>query len=110
MVVHQADLLPVAVPAGLPARGVDFGLDAVAANRSGAIQTIRFSTEILFRGKPPFTDGDVLLKGNGVEVPNYDLIKAFEPRAKFLGLDALHVNLPVTARPGYLPLVLKMGQ
>ena len=110
VVVRQADLLPVAVPAGLPARGVDFGLDAVAANRSGAIQTIRFSTEILFRGKPPFTDGDVLLKGNGVEVPNYDLIKAFEPRAKFLGLDALHVNLPVTARPGYLPLVLKMGQ
>ena len=87
-------MLPVAVPAGLPARGVDFGLDAVAASRSGAIQTIRFSTEILFRGKPPFTDGDVLMKGNGVEILNYDLIKAFEPHARFLGLDALHIDLP----------------
>jgi hypothetical protein len=85
-------------------------LDAVAASRSGTIRTIRFSTEILFRGKLPFTDGDVLIQGNGVEVSNYDLIKAFEPRAKFLGLDALHVNLPVTARSGYLPLILKRGQ
>jgi hypothetical protein len=110
VIVPQANLLPAGVPAGLPVGGVDFGLDAVAASRSGAIQTIRFSTEILFRGKPSFTDGDVLMKGNGVEVPNYDLIKAFEPRARFLGLDALHIDLPVPARFGYLPLVLKMGQ
>lgn len=110
IMVRQADLLPLTVPAGLPARGVDFGLDAVAASRGGAIQTIRFSTEILFRSKPSFTDGDVLMKGNGVEVLHYDLIKAFEPHARFLGLDALHINLPVLARFGYLPLILKYGR
>jgi hypothetical protein len=108
IVVHQADLLPLAVPAGLPARGVDFGLDAVAASRNGDIRTIRFSTEILYRKEPSFTDGDVLKKGDGIELPNYDLIKSFEPRARFLGLDALHVNFPQTAtRLGYLPYVLK---
>ena len=108
IVVHQADLLPAAVPAGLPARGVDFGLDAVAASRNGDIRTLRFSTEILYRKEPSFTDGDVLKKGDGIEVLNYDLIKSFEPKARFLGLDALHVNFPATAtRLGYLPYVLK---
>ena len=108
IVVHQADLLPLAVPAGLPARGVDFGLDAVAASRNGDIRTIRFSTEILYRKEPSFTDGDVLKKGDGIEYLNGTLVAPFEPYAKFLGLDALHINLPATAtRPGYLPYVLK---
>ena len=110
IVVPQSALLPLAVPAGLPARGIDFGLDAVAVSRSGAISTLRFSTEILYRGKPTFNDGDVLMKGNGVELSSYDLIKSFEPRARFLGLDALHINLPVPSRFGYLPLTLKMRQ
>lgn len=108
IVVKQADLLPPSVPAGLPARGVDFGLDAIAASRNGDLRTVRFSTELLFRGKPPFSDGDILKKGDGVETPNYDLIKAFEPRARFLGLDALYVNLPASATwLGYLPMILK---
>jgi len=108
IVVHQADLLPPAVPAGLPARGVDFGLDAVAASRNGDIRTIRFSTEILYRKTPAFTDGDVLKKGDGIEYLNSVLVSPFEPYARFLGLDALHVNLPATAtRLGYLPSVLK---
>jgi len=96
------------VPAGLPARGVDFGLDAVAASRNGDIRTIRFSTEILYRKTPAFTDGDVLKKGDGIEYLNSVLVSPFEPYARFLGLDALHVNLPATAtRLGYLPSVLK---
>jgi hypothetical protein len=108
IVVHQADLLPAAVPAGLPARGVDFGLDAIAASRNGDIRTIRFSTEILYRKTPAFTDGDVLKKGDGIEYLNSALVSPFEPYARFLGLDALHVNLPATAtRLGYLPSVLK---
>ena len=106
IVVPQSALLPPAVPAGLPARGVDFGLDAVAASRNGAIRTIRFSTEILYRKEPAFTDGDVLKKGDGVEYLNGALMAPFEPYAKFLGLDALHINLPVPAtRLGYLPYV-----
>ena len=108
IVVPQGALLPPAVPAGLPARGVDFGLDAIAASRNGDIRTIRFSTEILYRKEPAFTDGDVLKKGDGIEYLNGALVAPFEPYAKFLGLDALHINLPATAtRLGYLPYVLK---
>jgi hypothetical protein len=110
ILVHQADLLPAAVPAGLPARGVDFGLDAIAASRNGDIRTLRFSTEILFRGVPAFTDGDVLKKGNGIELLNGELVGPFEPYARFLGLDALSVSLPPTAiRLGYLPLIMKFA-
>jgi hypothetical protein len=107
IVVPQSALLPADVPAGIPARGVDFGLDAIAASRNGDIRTIRFSTEILYRGERRFTDGDVLKKGDGIESLNRDLIVSFEPYASFLGLDALYVNLPATAiRLGYLPLIL----
>jgi hypothetical protein len=107
VVVHQADLLPLAVPAGLPARGVDFGLDAVAASRNGDIRTLRFSTEILNRKEPAFTDGDVLKKGDGVETPNAALVGPFEPKAKFLGLDALHINFATYTRFDYLPSILR---
>lgn len=96
IVVQQANLLPLNVPAGLPVRGVDFGADALTANRNGDIHTLRFSTEILYRGNPaaaPFTDGDVLKMGNnGIETPNSSLIILFGPKARFLGLDALHIN------------------
>jgi hypothetical protein len=104
-VVHQAALLPPVVPAGIPARGIDFGLDAIAASRSGSIQSIRFSTEILYRGEKAFTDGDVLLLGNGIQFTNGELVSPFEPRARFLGLDALYMNLD--ARLDYLPRILK---
>jgi hypothetical protein len=108
-VVHQTDLLPAVTPAGIPARGVDFGLDAVAASRTGDISTIRFSTEILYRGDKAFTDGDVLVKGDGIQIINNTLIAPFGPRARFLGLDALHMNLdPVDrAYSDYLPQILK---
>lgn len=108
IVVKQADLLPLVVPAGLNVRGVDFGLDAVAASRNGDIRTIRLSTELLYRKEPSFTDGDVLKKGDGIEYTNAALVAPFEPYAKFLGLDALHILLPASAtRLGYLPLILK---
>ena len=89
-------LLPPSVPAGIPERGVDFGLDAATTNRVGSRERIHFSTEILFDGEPTFTDGDVLRFGNGVAAKNDDLIGCFEPMVKELGLDALSVSMPVT--------------
>ncbi len=101
IVAGNSSLLPPAVPAGLPSRGVDFGLDAVAAAKSDDQvregPDVYFSTEILFRGQPGFTDGDVLRGGNGVITRNDELIQQFDPKADFLGLDAL--DLPLTRIP-----------
>jgi hypothetical protein len=82
-------LLPPAVPAGIPVRGVDFGLDAVTTPRRPEKERIFFSTSILHNGEVSFSDGDVLRFGNGVVATNYDLVGCFQPRAKELGLDAL---------------------
>jgi hypothetical protein len=91
-------ILPVDVMAGIPNRGVDFGLDAVTARRVGEVDRllaeVHFSTEILHRGERAFTDGDVLRHGNGVVMTNQDLIGCFQPAADFLGLDALSVYVP----------------
>ena len=59
IVATNSDLLPPSVPAGIPERGVDFGLDAVTLDKE---QNIEFSTEILYENKLDFTDGDVLCK------------------------------------------------
>lgn len=101
-------LLPGTVPAGVPVRGVDFGLDAITDARIPEGQLMYFSTELLFEGEPSFTDGDILQAGNGVFAKNADLIGCFEPRARELGLDALHM----ASEQGldldlYLPLVLR---
>jgi hypothetical protein len=94
IVVSNHDLLPNPdVPAGLPDRGVDFGLDAATTSRDGFKDQIHFSTEILFDGEISFTDGDVLLVGDGIAIPHPDLVRCFEPHANFLGLDALHMAL-----------------
>ncbi|MCF7890835.1 hypothetical protein K9M78_06405 [Candidatus Bipolaricaulota bacterium] len=106
VVSGNEDLLPPSVPAGIPNRGVDFGLDAfvspsrlVEEEMEGVKQGL-FSTEILYRGKPKFTDGDALLSGNGIELTNRDLVNPFEPRADFLGLDALSlVSRPPPKEP-----------
>ena len=106
IVQHNSDLLPSSVPAGIPNRGVDFGLDAVTAARDGA--QIRFSTEILYAGDQiSFTDGDVLVFGNGVvERTNSDLIICFEPVADFVGLDALYKNQEQPG--GFVPWLLNL--
>lgn len=90
IVATNSDLLPPGVPAGIPERGVDFGLDAVTLDKE---ENIEFSTEILYEGELSFTDGDVLLQGDGVTIQNIELIKSFEPKAKELGLDALSFYL-----------------
>jgi hypothetical protein len=93
IVASNAALLPASVPAGIPDRGVDFGLDAVTSDRQGSLSQMHFSTEILFDGESPFTDGDVLRSGDGVVYANQNLISCFGPQADFLGLDALHLAL-----------------
>jgi uncharacterized repeat protein (TIGR01451 family) len=99
IVARNALLLPPSVPAGIPNRGVDFGLDAVTADRSGNRELIRFSTEILYEGEPYFTDGDVLRIGNGVVCTNEELIRCFEPKTNFLGLDALSIPVKEVCKP-----------
>jgi len=95
VVARNALLLPPVVPAGIPNRGVDFGLDAVTAGRDGKRELIRFSTEILYEGNPAFSDGDVLLIDDGMVCTNEDLVRCFEPAARDLGLDALCYPLPL---------------
>lgn len=94
IVARNSLLLPVGVPAGIPNRGVDFGLDAVTAKRLAERESIHFSTELLYRGELGFDDGDVLLILDGVIYTNDDLIRCFEPAARFLGLDALFIAEP----------------
>lgn len=97
IVLSNHDALPNTVPAGIPDRGVDFGMDAVTCQvREGQEkqelrENIFYSTEILFEGRPLFTDGDVLRAGNGVAMINEELIRGFRPKTDFLGLDALSV-------------------
>jgi len=107
IVARNSELLPNSVPAGIPNRGVDFGLDAATAPRSGIRKLIQFSTEILFNGKPAFTDGDLLQYGNGVVRTNEDLIKCFEPYADFLGLDAF--SIPEVPRPPCAAAIIRVG-
>ena len=109
VITKQANMLPSDVPAGLPQRGVDFGLDALASVQLGTrVPFVYFSTEILYRGdKTPFTDGDMLLRGNGVVVPNKDLVAPFYPAANFLGLDALDIGAQVGQK---IPRITQIGQ
>lgn len=89
-VAPQNVMLAPPIPAGILDRGVDFGVDAVTADRRGNRERIQFSTEILYRGRPePFTDGDVLKIGGAVNITNETLLAPFKPRARFIGLDAL---------------------
>ena len=91
IIADNSQLLPGGVPAGLPTRGVDFGLDAATTDRRGDPRMLQFSTELLYEEDPGFTDGDVLLFANGILHTNYDLISCFKPEADFLGLDALSI-------------------
>jgi len=99
-------LLPFGVPAGIPVRGVDFGLDAVTAEIAGTQPLIYYSTEILHDGQVSFNDGDVLLIGVGVVAQHQEWIKCFKPKADFVGLDALHKGTRQRVFV-YLPIVLK---
>lgn len=97
-VVPQDALLDPPVPAGLPNRGVDFGADALTADRRGNRKELLFSTEILYRDEVPFTDGDILRIGGATAIAHETIIKALEPAANFIGLDALSFSRETFAR------------
>lgn len=94
IIATNRDLLAPGAPAGIPVEGVDFGVDAFAVAReaiagSRDLSAMFFSTEINFDDKISFTDGDVLRQGGAIVITNSGLVAAFNPAAKFLGLDAL---------------------
>jgi hypothetical protein len=111
IVVKQQALLPPSTPAGIPVRGVDFGLDAIqtepTANVEIALSRLTFSTEILYWGEPAFADGDVVKLGNGVVTPNAALVDPFKPAADFLGLDALSLGRGEEGEPE--PMITMIG-
>ena len=82
-VAPQNVMLSPPIPAGILDRGVDFGVDAVTADRRGNRERIQFSTEILYRGQPePFTDGDVLKIGGAVDITAKTITAGNDFRAK----------------------------
>ncbi|MCW5853819.1 MAG: hypothetical protein KIT87_27375 [Anaerolineae bacterium] len=91
VVLSQDSLLAAPIPGGIPTRGVDFGLDAFAVRCDGERDTVRFSTEIVYRDDPTlaFSDGDLLKLGGAVLMRNKDFVQAFEPQANHMGLDAV---------------------
>jgi hypothetical protein len=102
--VPHAQLFPATVPAGLPTRGIDFGVDALSADRAGSIEQIWFSTEV---GHPAetglrFGHADLLvLQANAVARPGPDVVSCFEPKSFDLGVDAV---LPEPGGPATLIL------
>jgi len=107
IVASNSALLPLGVPAGIPNRGVDFGLDSASNDRSPEPDSLSFSTEILYQDDVDYTDGDVLKYANGVIYPNSTLVKCFAPKSDFLGLDAYHLVRAPYYTNIYLPLVIK---
>jgi hypothetical protein len=113
IIKRNGEWLAAPIPAGLPSRGVDFGLDAFGADCYGSMDWARFSTEILYKDVAgnTLTDGDVLAYGGGVLQVNWDLTAGFEPMTRMLGLDAL--SYPYWREscgqkvPGYLPLITR---
>jgi hypothetical protein len=86
-----SELLPASVPAGIPQRGVDLGLDAVSTDRAGQVDGANYSTELLFDS---LGDGDVLNTGGNIVVFNATLLAGFEPKSERLGVDALFGTIP----------------
>lgn len=102
IVAKQSELLP-----GLPGgpyptdprvRGVDFGVDGLAALRTGETpgdiaKTIYFSTEILLKNAEiGFFDGDVMQTGGAIRYVNEQFVFPFVPQVFYLGLDALYLS------------------
>jgi hypothetical protein len=116
VVFRNGDWLASPIPAGLPDRGVDFGLDAVGADCRGKRDTARFSTEILYRDKDSafaFTDGTVLDYGGQTVHTNWDLIAGFEPATRMMGLDALtfprfREQCEPLGESDYLPMIMRL--
>lgn len=111
IVAKQSELLPgIGVgpyPTDPRIRGVDFGVDGLAALRTGetpadVAKTIYFSTEILKKGELAFFDGDVMQTGGAIRYVNEQFVVPFVPAVFYLGLDALYLS-PELLNPGTAP-------
>lgn len=89
IVRSNENLLP-ALPAGIPTKGVDYGLDAYtpAIDPMTLKPMELFSVEIQ-AGKATFSDGDILTTGPNLFMRNADLLSSFAPLDTDMGLDAL---------------------
>lgn len=93
IVRSNADLLP-GLPAGLPVRGVDYGLDAYTPGYDRIEQQSIELLSIEVGAKDnALSDGDVLMVGPGVYLKDKDLISNFEPLDSNMGLDALAARI-----------------
>ena len=81
-------LFSPSIPAGIPNRGVDFGVDALSGPRRPSTRSLLYSTEIGYQARPPMSDGDVLSLGQGVVITNSHLLANYEPQTD-MGLDGL---------------------
>lgn len=90
VIVRENATLLRSLPAGIPG-GADFGLDAYATGVDPVelAPVELFSTEIVNKASPGFTDGDVLTPGPRVYLQNLDMLATLEPPIEDLGLDAL---------------------
>lgn len=90
VIVRDNASLLSSLPAGIPG-GADFGLDAYTTGVDPVeLEPIElFSTEIVNKASPAFTDGDALLPGPRVYLQNLDMLATLEPPIEDLGLDAL---------------------
>jgi hypothetical protein len=97
IVRSNADLL-ASLPAGIPDRGVDYGLDAYSpALDPTSLEPLElFSIEVQ-GGKATFSDGDILTTGPNIFLRNADLLAAFGPLDTDMGLDALSAEVGRTA-------------
>lgn len=93
-IASNDQLLPSSVPAGVPVRGVDFGLDAVTADRSGQLGYLQISVEIPRREGSGFEASDVLGPQLGWKAVGPQLTECFEAQTELLGLDAIAVPEP----------------
>lgn len=89
VVASNAQLLPASVPAGVPLRGVDFGLDALSGDRQGTLASLQLSSEVGHPGQPAFGDEDLLGYQAGFIRSGASLVACFEPKSDDLGIDAV---------------------
>lgn len=113
-IARNDELYALAVPAGIPSRGIDYGVDALSAQRRRSARhraTIRYSPEIMFHGATPFQDADVLRFANGIVYSGVMLATPFEPPATLVGTDAVYIRLDPPPQlapfPIFMPLVLR---
>lgn len=100
VVVRKNASLLSSLPVGIPG-GADFGLDAYTTGVDPIeFEPIElFSTEIVNKAKPAFTDGDALLPGPRLYLQNLEMLATLEPPIEDLGLDALSAGSERVACP-----------